>query len=279
MAIGQSKAIKAKSFRTRSAACTAWLSGVMTALYVKSIACLVRCTAAFAKKWPLDHAQLSCVPVLGLICDPYTTRRCVWTDAPREGSFESTFYDSTVQQVPSKRGTGTPVGMQILRPISLVVQYALQPIEILSLRQVSLQPEGLPELTPAKHSMTHMLCCRCLNLAGLLCTTRLLSWRAHAEYSVRYVVASHRLCKPVMTVLISLFANCTCIVQLPKRLARRLMDLQFLPYIVVTNPHIKKVYDSYHHAFDTLHQMPPVQTIEQNADFTVLLKRLVDEHG
>lgn len=57
------------------------------------------------------------------------------------------------------------------------------------------------------------------------------------------------------------------------------MDLQFLPYIVVTNPHIKKVYDSYHHAFNTLHKMPPVQTIEQNAEFTVLLKRLVDEHG
>lgn len=57
------------------------------------------------------------------------------------------------------------------------------------------------------------------------------------------------------------------------------MDLQFLPYIVVTNPHIKKVYDSYHHAFDTLHKRPPVETIEQNADFTLLLKRLVDEHG
>ena len=67
--------------------------------------------------------------------------------------------------------------------------------------------------------------------------------------------------------------------QLPKRLARRLMDLQFLPYIVVTNPHIKKVYDSYQHAFETLHNLPRVKTVEQNAEFTVLLKRLVDEHG
>ena len=57
------------------------------------------------------------------------------------------------------------------------------------------------------------------------------------------------------------------------------MDLQFLPYIVVTNPHIKKVYDSYRHAFDTLHNLPQVKTMEQNADFTILLKRLVDEHG
>lgn len=57
------------------------------------------------------------------------------------------------------------------------------------------------------------------------------------------------------------------------------MDLQFLPYIVVTNPHIKKVYDSYQHAFETLHNLPKVETVEQNAAFTVLLKRLVDEHG
>jgi [3-methyl-2-oxobutanoate dehydrogenase (acetyl-transferring)] kinase len=28
--------------------------------------------------------------------------------------------------------------------------------------------------------------------------------------------------------------------ELPKRLARRLMDLQLLPYIVVNNPNIKK---------------------------------------
>lgn len=67
--------------------------------------------------------------------------------------------------------------------------------------------------------------------------------------------------------------------ELPKRLARRLMDLQFLPHIVVTNPHIRKVYDSYQHAFDTLHNLSPVKTVEQNAEFTVLLKRLVDEHA
>ncbi len=57
------------------------------------------------------------------------------------------------------------------------------------------------------------------------------------------------------------------------------MDLQFLPYIVVTNPHIKRVYDSYQHAFETLHNLPQVKTVEQNVEFTVLLKRLVDEHG
>ena len=51
--------------------------------------------------------------------------------------------------------------------------------------------------------------------------------------------------------------------QLPKRLARRLMDLQFLPHIVVTNPHIRRVYNAYHHAFDTLRQMPEVRHTPQ----------------
>ncbi|KAK9818127.1 hypothetical protein WJX72_007548 [[Myrmecia] bisecta] len=67
--------------------------------------------------------------------------------------------------------------------------------------------------------------------------------------------------------------------ELPKRLARRLMDLQFLPYIVVTNPHIKRVYDAYYHTFDTIIQQPLVQTHTENEHFTVLLKRLVDEHA
>ncbi|KAK9815106.1 hypothetical protein WJX73_007689 [Symbiochloris irregularis] len=67
--------------------------------------------------------------------------------------------------------------------------------------------------------------------------------------------------------------------ELPKRLARRLMDLQFLPHIVVTNPHIKLVYDSYYHAFATLRDMAPVTGFEDNAALDALLRRLLDEHA
>ncbi|KAL0030420.1 hypothetical protein WJX79_003750 [Trebouxia sp. C0005] len=128
--------------------------------------------------------------------------RQVWTDAPGPVTPESAFYDSTVEQ------------------------YALQPIEILSLRQM-------------------------------------LEFGRAALYNNSFVLDS----------------ACRVQRELPKRLARRLMDLQFLPYIVVTNPHIKRVYDSYQHAFETLHNLPQVRTVEQNAEFTVLLKRLVDEHA
>lgn len=67
--------------------------------------------------------------------------------------------------------------------------------------------------------------------------------------------------------------------QLPRRLARRLLDLQFLPYIVVTNPHIKRVYLAYYHAFTTLIKHPPVRTHQDNVVFSQLLKELVEGHG
>ncbi len=67
--------------------------------------------------------------------------------------------------------------------------------------------------------------------------------------------------------------------ELPKRLARRLMDLQLLPFIVVSNPHIRQVYDAYRHAFDTLTRLDPVENATQNREFTELLRRLVDEHA
>ncbi len=67
--------------------------------------------------------------------------------------------------------------------------------------------------------------------------------------------------------------------ELPRRLARRLLDLQFLPYIVVINPNIKRVYEAYYRAFQTLRGLPPVDDAESNAEFTALLKRLVDEHS
>jgi [3-methyl-2-oxobutanoate dehydrogenase (acetyl-transferring)] kinase len=67
--------------------------------------------------------------------------------------------------------------------------------------------------------------------------------------------------------------------ELPKRLARRLLDLQLLPYIVVNNPHISHVYQSYRHTFDILRDYPPPQNMAENEKFSSLLRRLVDEHA
>lgn len=67
--------------------------------------------------------------------------------------------------------------------------------------------------------------------------------------------------------------------ELPKRLARRLLDLQLLPYIVVANPHIRKVYNAYLSAFGLLRGLPQISTMEENTEFALLLRRLVDEHA
>ncbi|RMZ55502.1 hypothetical protein APUTEX25_000085, partial [Auxenochlorella protothecoides] len=67
--------------------------------------------------------------------------------------------------------------------------------------------------------------------------------------------------------------------ELPKRLARRLLDLQLLPHLVVTNPHIHRVYTAYFHTLQTLLAVPPVTSLAQNEEFTALLKRLVDDHA
>lgn len=67
--------------------------------------------------------------------------------------------------------------------------------------------------------------------------------------------------------------------ELPKRLARRLLDLQLLPHLVVTNPHIHTVYRAYSRALRRLREFPRVDTAAQNEEFTLLLQQLVDEMG
>jgi len=65
--------------------------------------------------------------------------------------------------------------------------------------------------------------------------------------------------------------------ELPKRLARRLTDLRTLPYIMVTNPYVRKVYDLYIQAFDRLKTFPKIETQKDEEQFTLLLKEVVGE--
>ncbi|KAM3452394.1 hypothetical protein MY3296_004550 [Beauveria thailandica] len=52
--------------------------------------------------------------------------------------------------------------------------------------------------------------------------------------------------------------------ELPSRIAHRLRDMQQLPYVVVTNPHINDVYNLYYKAFDTFRKIKEVKTLEDN---------------
>eukprot|EP01103_Thecamoeba_quadrilineata_P003240 TRINITY_DN13037_c0_g1_i1.p1 TRINITY_DN13037_c0_g1~~TRINITY_DN13037_c0_g1_i1.p1 ORF type:complete len:424 (+),score=68.27 TRINITY_DN13037_c0_g1_i1:52-1323(+) len=65
--------------------------------------------------------------------------------------------------------------------------------------------------------------------------------------------------------------------ELPKRLARRLTDLRTLPFVVITNPYFKRVYELYIQAFNRIKNFPKIDTLEDDARFTILLKELVSD--
>lgn len=55
--------------------------------------------------------------------------------------------------------------------------------------------------------------------------------------------------------------------ELPTRIAHRIRDMQRLPYVVVTNPHISDVYELYYNAFDTFRRVKEIKTLEDNEAF------------
>lgn len=67
---------------------------------------------------------------------------------------------------------------------------------------------------------------------------------------------------------------------LPIRLARRIQALRNLPYIVVSNPNISKIYDTYQHSLSTL--LPwkerTISNLEDEIRFTEVLAELVATH-
>ncbi|PIA17417.1 alpha-ketoacid dehydrogenase kinase [Coemansia reversa NRRL 1564] len=67
--------------------------------------------------------------------------------------------------------------------------------------------------------------------------------------------------------------------ELPVRLAHRISDFQFLPYIAGTNPHLKTVYDLYWRAFDEFRRFPVVRTLDDNRRFCDNVKKNLLEHS
>ncbi|KAI9722952.1 MAG: hypothetical protein M1812_001401 [Candelaria pacifica] len=66
--------------------------------------------------------------------------------------------------------------------------------------------------------------------------------------------------------------------ELPTRLAHRIRDMQTLPYVVVTNPHVSHVYDLYYRAFETLRRFGEIGTVEENEQYCDAVKRTLQEH-
>jgi hypothetical protein len=61
-------------------------------------------------------------------------------------------------------------------------------------------------------------------------------------------------------------------------LAHRLRDIQTLPYIVVTNPHISHVYELYYKAFEAFRRVKEIKTLEDNDRYCSVLRQMLKEH-
>jgi pyruvate dehydrogenase kinase 2/3/4 len=66
--------------------------------------------------------------------------------------------------------------------------------------------------------------------------------------------------------------------ELPTRLAHRVRDMQTLPYVVVTNPHISEVYELYYKAFESLRRVREIKSLEDNEKFCKKIAENLTEH-
>ncbi|KAH6639018.1 kinase isozyme 4 mitochondrial precursor [Boeremia exigua] len=62
-------------------------------------------------------------------------------------------------------------------------------------------------------------------------------------------------------------------------LAHRLRDIQTLPYVVVANPHLAQVYESYLQAFERFRRVPEIRTVEDNDRYCKVLEETLKEHA
>ncbi|KAG8528454.1 uncharacterized protein KY384_007372 [Bacidia gigantensis] len=68
---------------------------------------------------------------------------------------------------------------------------------------------------------------------------------------------------------------------IPIRLAHRLKALRNLPFIVVSNPHIARIYNIYMHSLSTLvgYSNRTIQSLEEEEEFTKVMADLVQTHN
>ncbi|KAJ3555829.1 hypothetical protein NM688_g2360 [Phlebia brevispora] len=67
--------------------------------------------------------------------------------------------------------------------------------------------------------------------------------------------------------------------ELPVRIAHRLREMQTLPYVVVTQEGLAKVYELYWSAFEKFRRYPQINTLAENQAFCTFLRGLLHEHA
>ncbi|EPQ59265.1 alpha-ketoacid dehydrogenase kinase [Gloeophyllum trabeum ATCC 11539] len=67
--------------------------------------------------------------------------------------------------------------------------------------------------------------------------------------------------------------------ELPVRIAHRIRDLQALPYVVVTQEGVARVYELYWSAFEKFRRYPEIKTLSDNEAFCAFLRDILEEHA
>jgi len=62
------------------------------------------------------------------------------------------------------------------------------------------------------------------------------------------------------------------------RIAHRLRDMQRLPYVVVTNPHLSLVYELYYKSFESFRRVPVIRSVEENDALCEVISTSLKEH-
>lgn len=66
--------------------------------------------------------------------------------------------------------------------------------------------------------------------------------------------------------------------ELPTRIAHRLREMQQLPYVVVTNPHLSFVYELYYKSFENFRKLPRVKSTDDNDLLCKIVGASLNEH-
>ena len=104
---------------------------------------------------------------------------------------------------------------------------------------------------------------------------------AQKRCSEKMLTNPHRSGNPPLTAD-ALFSSANFTLSLlPIRLAHRIQALRNLPYIVVSNPHIARIYGNYMHSLSTLlpYQERRITTLEEEVQFTAVMADLVQTHA
>ncbi|KAG8973815.1 hypothetical protein FRC05_008234 [Tulasnella sp. 425] len=67
--------------------------------------------------------------------------------------------------------------------------------------------------------------------------------------------------------------------ELPTRIAHRIRDMQALPYVVVRQEMVAKVYELYWDAFEKIRSYPPITTMKENDQFCEFIQGLLNQHS